>query len=121
MKSTYRCPGCERTFECRPDQLARLLERGQTACKFCGGELEFPEGLREALASAEPLAGVAWDYTRVSQIYLPRAERLPAWREHTLDRLRGRSWFFGDAVKFAELTLTPESTPEPTPETTPKC
>ena len=61
MKSTYRCPGCERTFECRPDQLARLLERGQTACKFCGGELEFPEGLREALASAEPLAGVAWD------------------------------------------------------------
>lgn len=53
------------------------------------------------------LAGVAWDYTRVSQIYLPRAERLPAWREHTLDRLRGRSWFFGDAVKFAELTLTP--------------
>lgn len=53
------------------------------------------------------LAGVAWDYTRVSQLYLPRAERLPAWREHTLDRLRGRSWFFGDAVKFAELTLTP--------------
>lgn len=61
MKSTYRCTGCERTFECRPDQLARLLERGQTTCKFCGGELEFPEGLREALASAEPLAGVAWD------------------------------------------------------------
>lgn len=53
------------------------------------------------------LAAAAWDYTRVSQIYLPRAERLPAWREHTLDRLRGRSWFFGDAVKFAELTLTP--------------
>lgn len=53
------------------------------------------------------LAGVAWDYTRASQIYLARAERLPAWREHTLDRLRGRSWFFGDAVKFAELTLTP--------------
>jgi O-antigen ligase len=53
------------------------------------------------------LAGAAWDYTRVSQIYLPRAERLPAWREHTLDRLRGHSWFFGDAVKFAELTLTP--------------
>ncbi len=53
------------------------------------------------------LVAVGWDYTRVSQIYLPRAERLPAWREHTLDRLRGRSWFFGDAVKFAELTLTP--------------
>ncbi|MBN8749875.1 MAG: O-antigen ligase C-terminal domain-containing protein [Variovorax sp.] len=60
-----------------------------------------------ATISIAVLAGVAWDYTRVSQIYLPRAERLPAWREHTLDRLRGRSWFFGDAVKFAELTLTP--------------
>lgn len=60
-----------------------------------------------ATISIALLAGVAWDYTRVSQIYLPRAERLPAWREHTLDRLRGRSWFFGDAVKFAELTLTP--------------
>ncbi|XXQ51705.1 PglL family O-oligosaccharyltransferase [Xenophilus aerolatus] len=60
-----------------------------------------------ATISIALLAAAAWDYTRVSQIYLPRAERLPAWREHTLDRLRGRSWFFGDAVKFAELTLTP--------------
>lgn len=53
------------------------------------------------------LAAVAWDYARVSQIYLPRDQRLPAWREHTLDRLRGNAWFFGDAAKFAELTLTP--------------
>jgi len=60
------------------------------------------------------LALVAWDYTRVSQLYLPRDERLAAWREHTLDRLRGRSWFFGDAVKFADLTLTPV-TPERAP------
>jgi O-antigen ligase len=60
-----------------------------------------------AMISIAFLAAAAWDYTRVSQIYLPRDERLPAWREHTLDRLRGRSWFFGDAVQFAELTLTP--------------
>ena len=59
-----------------------------------------------AIISIAFLVLVGWDYTRVSQIYLPRDERLPAWRTHTLDQLRGRSWFFGDAVKFAELTLT---------------
>lgn len=47
----------------------------------------------------------AWDYTRVSQIYLAREERLPAWRDETLTRLQG-SWLFANQVKFAELTLT---------------
>jgi len=50
----------------------------------------------------------AWDYTRVSQIYLAREERLPAYRDDTLARI-GRSWLFAGPVEFAELTLTPVS------------
>lgn len=50
----------------------------------------------------------AWDYTRISQIYLAREERLPAWRDDTLAKLQD-SWLFANQVKFAELTLTPVS------------
>jgi O-antigen ligase len=48
----------------------------------------------------------AWDYLRISQIYATRAERLPPWRENTLEKLQG-SWLFASQVRFAELTLTP--------------
>ncbi|MDM0039478.1 Wzy polymerase domain-containing protein [Variovorax sp. J22G21] len=47
-----------------------------------------------------------WDYTRISQIYLPREERLPAYRDDTLAKLQG-SWLFASQVRFAELSLTP--------------
>lgn len=47
----------------------------------------------------------AWDYTRISQIYLPREARLPAYRDDTLAKLQG-SWLFSRQVDFAELTLT---------------
>lgn len=50
----------------------------------------------------------AWDYTRISQIYLAREDRLPAWRDDTLAKLRG-SWLFANQVKFAQLMLTPVS------------
>lgn len=50
----------------------------------------------------------AWDYARISQIYLAREERLPAWRDDTLAKLQD-SWLFANQVKFAELTLTPVS------------
>jgi hypothetical protein len=50
----------------------------------------------------------AWDYRRVSQIYLPPEQRAPAYREHTLDKLRA-SWLFRDQVHFAELGLAPLS------------
>jgi O-antigen ligase len=46
-----------------------------------------------------------WDYIRISQIYLPRDERLPAYEDDTLSKLRG-SWLFVRQVDFAELTLT---------------
>jgi O-antigen ligase len=55
------------------------------------------------------LAGVvyaAWDYHRISQIYLPPEQRLPAYRDDTLEKIRD-SWLFRDQVRFAEFTLTP--------------
>jgi O-antigen ligase len=50
----------------------------------------------------------AWDYTRVSQIYLPPQERVAAWAGDTLAAVR-RSWLFSGQARFADLTLdTPE-------------
>lgn len=51
-------------------------------------------------------AYAAWDYHRVSQIYLPPEQRSVAYRDGTLRKVRG-SWLFRDQVKFAEFTLTP--------------
>lgn len=66
---------------------------------------------RQAALALLLLAAVgyaAWDYRRVSQIYLPVAQRAPAYRGDTLGKLRG-SWLFRDQVQFAELSLTPLS------------
>jgi hypothetical protein len=65
-------------------------------------------GVRLALAVLV-LAGIAyaaWDYHRVSQIYLPVANRSPEWRDDPLPRMRD-SWLFRNQVRFAELTITP--------------
>ncbi|MCR6479082.1 Wzy polymerase domain-containing protein [Variovorax sp. ZS18.2.2] len=51
------------------------------------------------------LGYAAWDYTRISQIYLPRSERLSGYQDDTLAKLQG-SWLFANQVRFAELTLT---------------
>ncbi|MDB5742385.1 MAG: O-antigen polymerase [Polaromonas sp.] len=51
------------------------------------------------------LASVAVSYHRVSQIYLPPDKRSAAYRDDTLDKIRG-SLFFRDQVLFAELSLT---------------
>ncbi|MEI8155958.1 MAG: Wzy polymerase domain-containing protein [Burkholderiales bacterium] len=47
----------------------------------------------------------AWDYWRVSQLYLLPAQRSSIYRDNTLDKLRG-SWLFSNQVQFAELTTT---------------
>ncbi|MGI4777791.1 MAG: Wzy polymerase domain-containing protein [Janthinobacterium lividum] len=52
------------------------------------------------------VAYAAWDYTRISQIYLPRAARLAPWRDDTLAKLDG-SWLYASQVRFAALTLMP--------------
>lgn len=48
----------------------------------------------------------AWDYRRVSQIYLPAEARSAAMREDPLPEIR-RSWLFRNQARFAELTITP--------------
>lgn len=48
----------------------------------------------------------AWDYRRVSQVYLPPEERDAAYRDGTLAKIQG-SWLFADQVHFAQLLLTP--------------
>ncbi len=54
------------------------------------------------------LAYVAWDYHRISQIYLAPALRAAAYREDTFAKIQG-SWLFKNQVRFAELTTTPLS------------
>ncbi len=48
----------------------------------------------------------AWDYRRVSQIYLPPESRAAAYRTDTLNKIRS-SWLFANQVEFAELLTTP--------------
>ena len=48
----------------------------------------------------------AWDYHRISQIYLSPESRDAAYREDTLAKIDA-SWLFSDQVRFAELILTP--------------
>jgi O-antigen ligase len=48
----------------------------------------------------------AWDYHRVSQIYLPPQDRSAAYRGNTLEKIQG-TWLFQSQARFAELTITP--------------
>ena len=48
----------------------------------------------------------AWDYRRISQIYLPPEARAKPYRVDTLNKIRS-SWLFADQVQFAELLVTP--------------
>lgn len=66
----------------------------------------FAPALAAAFALIAVVAYAAWDYTRVSQLYLAREERLPAWRDDTLAQVQD-SWLFANQVKFAELALMP--------------
>jgi hypothetical protein len=61
-----------------------------------------------AILLSAATAYAAWDYTRVSQIYLPPQQRLSPWRDDTLAKVR-RSWLFSGQARFADLTLaTPQ-------------
>ena len=48
----------------------------------------------------------AWDYHRISQLYLVPESRSAAYRTDTMAKVRG-SWLFSNQVQFAELMLTP--------------
>jgi len=58
-----------------------------------------------AAALLAAVAYAAWDYHRISQIYLAPQARDPAYRDNTLDKVR-ESWLFRNQVRFAELTTT---------------
>ena len=66
---------------------------------------------RHVLAAAGVLtlaatAYAAWDYHRVTQIYLPPAQRDPAYRENTLEKV-SETQLFRRQADFAALSLTP--------------
>ena len=51
-------------------------------------------------------AFAAWDYNRVSQIYLAPEARDAAYRSATLEKIN-ESWFFDNQLRFAQLLVTP--------------
>jgi O-antigen ligase len=72
------------------------------------GEQPRLHGAAVATALLALLGHAAWDYARVSQIYVAPDARWAPWREDTLQHARA-SWLFGGQARFAELTLaTPE-------------
>ena len=52
------------------------------------------------------LAAVAFSYHQVSQLYLQPEKRSAAYRDNTLDKVRGNR-VFTEQARFAELSLTP--------------
>jgi len=52
------------------------------------------------------LAAAGIDYHRVSQIYLPPAQRTAAYRDDTLNKIQG-AWLFRNQARFALLNVTP--------------
>jgi len=58
-----------------------------------------------ALALLGYCAFAAWQYHVVSQIYLDPAQRAPAYRDRTLDKME-QAWLYQDVAHFAWLTLT---------------
>ena len=64
--------------------------------------------LAQALAAALLLvcSYIAWDYWRITQIYLPSYERSAVYMHNTLEKIQA-SWLFRNSVEFAELSITP--------------
>ena len=59
-----------------------------------------------AIVSIAFIGYAAWDYHRISQIYLEPESRSAAYRTDTLNKIRS-SRLFADQVQFAELLITP--------------
>ncbi|CAN5804037.1 hypothetical protein BH11PSE13_BH11PSE13_15750 [soil metagenome] len=62
--------------------------------------------LMSVAVSVSGIAYAAYDYLRISQIYMARQDRFAPWRDDTLAKI-DRSWLFANQVAFARLTLTP--------------
>jgi O-antigen ligase len=99
-----------------PFQLAALLAvvllwqsgpKPQSPVAASGAGLPMRRHATAAVACAVLLACsyAAWDYWRISQIYLGESARAAAYRDDTLEKIRP-SWLFAKQVKFAELGVT---------------
>ena len=84
-----------------PAPRERTAGSGQYARASVGAAIR----LVAATALLAAVAYAAWDYHRISQLYLAPQARDPAYRDDTLDKVRG-SWLFRNQVLFAELTTT---------------
>jgi O-antigen ligase len=78
--------------------------RSAAASALFGGGARFGR-LLIAVGAAAACLYAAWDYRRVSQIYLPVEARDPGMRD-PLPEIR-RSWLFRSQALFAELTIAP--------------
>lgn len=84
-----------------------LLWRPSSAASMLAAKSGGMQVLRVgALLALLGVAYAAWDYRRVSQIYLAPEQRAAAYRDHTLEKIQD-SWLFRDQVRFAQLSLSP--------------
>ncbi len=88
--------------------LARPLTWSTAGAGHSRGALALSLALSLAVALLSATAYAAWDYHRVSQIYLRDEQRTERYRTDTLQKAAG-SWLFSDQVRFAELSVTPLS------------
>jgi O-antigen polymerase len=78
--------------------------------RIAGGRVMDPakSALGRGVVSALLLIGislVAWDYIKVSQLYLPERMRLERYRDDTFNKTRD-TWFFNSHVLIAQLVTT---------------
>ncbi|MCZ4313402.1 Wzy polymerase domain-containing protein [Comamonadaceae bacterium G21597-S1] len=82
-------------------------DSGQPMADTCGSvsTAMVTSGRVLAVAALLAVAYAAWQYHRVSQVYLAPALRAPAYRDNTLAKVQD-SWLFRNQIRFAALTLT---------------
>ena len=83
---------------------AHALRRAADSKPMAAGRPFFQATLAAVLMTA--VAYAAWDYHRVSQVYLPPAQRASVYRDDTLEKTRA-TWLFRQQFDFAALSLTP--------------
>ncbi|RCW65635.1 PglL family O-oligosaccharyltransferase [Pseudorhodoferax soli] len=86
-----------------------LLWRDDPAARPAPAAMRHAPTLLAVLALAL-VAYAAWDYRRISQIYLQPAQRAPAYRDDTLAKVQ-QSWLYQRQVRFAVLGVS-EVTPD---------
>jgi O-antigen ligase len=89
-----------------PFQIAFGLAIGMLWPKDTEMMLHKHRRLLAPVALAIAIGYAAWDYVRVTQLYLPVESRLDAYKEDALPLVR-RSWLFREYATFGELTITP--------------